>query len=163
MGRRDDNGNSTTLPPRIKAAFDFLNHAYYITTQTEASIPARDLSPLEKSVEMAALRALQQYLLGEMDFVENSPPPNQQGVTTKTAPRPHRLTVGRNPDYLPRRSQRINTDRCLRRVVANLVFAKCARSRHFNSLRNFSASSAISSVLAGGKSEFSETGKEKYA
>jgi len=72
MSGRNDDSNATTLPPRIKAAFDFLNHAYYVTTQTEASIPARELSPLEKSVETAALRALQQYLLGEMDFVESS-------------------------------------------------------------------------------------------
>jgi hypothetical protein len=80
MGGRNDNGSALTLPPRIKAAFDFLNHAYYITTQTDASIPARELSPLEKSVETAALRALQQYLLGEMDFVESS----EQAKPTKS-------------------------------------------------------------------------------
>ena len=68
MGRRSD--NSAALPPRIKAAFDYLDHVRMVSTQYEASIPARDLSPLEKSVQAAALRALQQYLLGEMDFAE---------------------------------------------------------------------------------------------
>ena len=70
MGRRYDNGNGPPLPPRIKAAFDFLEHVRTVTMQMDASVPARDLSPLEKSVELAALRALQQYLLGEMDFAE---------------------------------------------------------------------------------------------
>lgn len=61
------------MPPRIRAAFDFLSHVRMITEQTDASIPMRDLTPLEKSVEQAALRAVQQFLLGEMDFAE--PPP----------------------------------------------------------------------------------------
>jgi hypothetical protein len=78
MGRRYDYSNGPPLPPRIKAAFDFLDHARSITTQMDASIPARELSPLEKSVETAALRALQQYLLGEMDFAE--PPPSAKAT-----------------------------------------------------------------------------------
>jgi hypothetical protein len=71
MGRYDDNGPA--LPPRIKAAFDFIHHTRMITEQADASIPMRELTQLEKSVELAALRALQQYLLGEMDFVEETP------------------------------------------------------------------------------------------
>jgi len=70
MGRLDD----TTLPPRVRAAFEFLYHARQVTEQLDASIPARSLSTLEKSVEGAALRTLQQYLLGEMDFAEPSAP-----------------------------------------------------------------------------------------
>lgn len=62
--------NNTDLPPRIQAAFDFLEHARDVTYQWQPSIPARELSKLEKSVETAALRALLQYLLGEMDFAE---------------------------------------------------------------------------------------------
>ena len=37
-----------------------------------ASIPMRPLSALEKSVEAAALQVVQQYLLGEMDYVEDA-------------------------------------------------------------------------------------------
>jgi hypothetical protein len=90
MGRRFDNGNGPPLPPRIKAAFDFLDHVRMVTTQMDASLPARDLSPVEKSVELAALRALQQYLLGEMDFAENpvasKPAPSGEGDGTASAP-----------------------------------------------------------------------------
>ena len=68
MGRLDD----TTLPPRVKAAFEYLHLARIITEQVDAAIPMRSLSTLEKSVEGAALRTLQQYLLGEMDFAEPS-------------------------------------------------------------------------------------------
>ena len=71
MGRYEENG--PVLPPKIKAAFDFLHHARMVTEQVDASIPMRVLSPLERSVEAAALRAVQQYLLGEMDFVEDVP------------------------------------------------------------------------------------------
>ena len=75
MGRNDDNGPA--LPPKIRAAFDFLHHTRLITEQVDSAIPMRGLTALEKSVEAAALRAVQQYLLGEMDFtdepVESSP------------------------------------------------------------------------------------------
>jgi hypothetical protein len=70
MARRFDFGNGPPLPPRIKAAFDYLDHVRLITLRLDVSIPTRELSPLEKSVEAAALRAVQQYLLGEMDFAE---------------------------------------------------------------------------------------------
>jgi hypothetical protein len=71
MGRRyHNNDDGPLLPPRIKAAFDYLDHVRAVTEQMDVSIPARQLSPLEKKVELAALRALQQYLLGEMDFSE---------------------------------------------------------------------------------------------
>jgi hypothetical protein len=72
MGRFDDGG--PTVPPKIKAAFEFLHHARMITEQVDSSIPMRALTPLERSVEAAALRAVQMYLLGEMDFVESAPP-----------------------------------------------------------------------------------------
>lgn len=77
MGRRfhhNDNDEGPTLPPRIKAAFDYLDHVRAVTDQMDVSIPPRQLSPLEKKVELAALRALQQYLLGEMDFSEPRSP-----------------------------------------------------------------------------------------
>jgi hypothetical protein len=71
MGRYDESGPA--LPPKIEAAFKFLHHARLITEQVDASISMRGLTALEKSVEAAALRAVQQYLLGEMDFVEHAP------------------------------------------------------------------------------------------
>jgi hypothetical protein len=77
MGR--DQESSPTLPPRIKAAFDFLHHTRMVTEQVDASIPMRPLTALEKSVEAAALRVLQQYLLGEMDFAEEPPAPPARG------------------------------------------------------------------------------------
>ncbi len=91
MGRYDD--NAPVLPPKIKAAFDFLHHARMVTEQTDASIPMRTLTPLEKSVEVAALRTVQQYLLGEMDFVEEaqSAPPTK-GDDDDSAPEPVKST-----------------------------------------------------------------------
>jgi hypothetical protein len=90
MGRRYDTGNAPPLPPRIRVAFDFLDHVRQVTMQMDASIPARELSPLEKSVELAALRALQHYLLGEMDFAENTPisPPPKGDDDDGAAPAP---------------------------------------------------------------------------
>jgi len=73
MARRFDFTNGPPLPPRIKAAFDYLDHVCMITTRIDVTTPVRELTPLEKSVEAAALRALQQYLLGEMDFAEIAP------------------------------------------------------------------------------------------
>jgi hypothetical protein len=95
MGRRFDNGNGPPLPPRIKAAFDYLDHVRQVTTQMDASVPARDLSPLEKNVELAALRALQQYLLGEMDFVETpaAPRPSKRDDDEGTASAPSGCTT----------------------------------------------------------------------
>ncbi len=76
MGRLDE--NDPAFPPRIKATFYFLSHARLVTEQVDASIPMRSLTALEKSVEAAALRAVQQYLLGEMDFVEHAPTASRQ-------------------------------------------------------------------------------------
>ena len=69
MARQED--HLPQLPPKVKAAFEYLYHTRMITEQHDAAIPPRDLTPLEKSVETAALRAVQQYLMGEMDFAEN--------------------------------------------------------------------------------------------
>jgi hypothetical protein len=74
MARDDEEENKPAFPPRVKAAFQFLYLARLITEQVDASIPMRELTPLERRVEEAALRALQQYLLGEMDFTEAQEP-----------------------------------------------------------------------------------------
>ena len=56
MGRDE---SSPVLPPRVKAAFDFLHHARMVTEQVDASVPMRPLTALEKSVEAAALQVVQ--------------------------------------------------------------------------------------------------------
>jgi hypothetical protein len=63
------------VPPRIRVAFAYLTHARMITWAPDTSIAVRALTPLEQSVHAAALRAVQQYLLGEMDFAEETPEP----------------------------------------------------------------------------------------
>jgi hypothetical protein len=65
-----DSNNDNSIPPRVRAAMDLLQYTRQITEQYDVSLPARQLTPLERSVEAAALRAVQQYLLGEMDFRE---------------------------------------------------------------------------------------------
>jgi hypothetical protein len=86
MANKSD--NDTSLPPRIKAAFDYLEHVRELTQQWDATIPVRNLTSIEKSVHTAALRALQQYLLGEMDFAETSEPskPTKRKDEDGTAP-----------------------------------------------------------------------------
>jgi hypothetical protein len=46
----------------------------------------RALTPLERSVETVALRAVQQYLLGEMDFAEEAPAAPKSGPGRKETP-----------------------------------------------------------------------------
>ena len=80
MGRNHD--SAPTPPPRVRAAFAFRHHARMITEQVDSAIPMRSLTLLEKSVEAAALRTVQQYLLGEMDFAQEEaqePAPKQSG------------------------------------------------------------------------------------
>ena len=81
VGNATDDESGPTLPPRIKAAFQFLHLARIITEQVDASIPTRGLRPLEKRVEEAALRVLQQYLPGEMDFAEPACPATEPTET----------------------------------------------------------------------------------
>jgi hypothetical protein len=86
----DKSDNDSSLPPHIKAAFDYLEHVRDLTQQWDATIPVRELTSVEKSVHTAALRALQQYLLGEMDFAETSEPSKpakrKDGDGTASAP-----------------------------------------------------------------------------
>jgi hypothetical protein len=93
MANKSD--NDTSLPLRIKAAFDYLEHVRDLTQQWDATIPARELTSIEKCVHTAALRALQQYLLGEMDFREpaDSPKPSKRKDEDGTAPAPSGCTT----------------------------------------------------------------------
>lgn len=74
-------GNETPrhVPARIQVALDYLAHTRWVTQQDDASIPARTLSGLEKAVESAALRTLQSYLMGEMDFGDVPPTTPRRG------------------------------------------------------------------------------------
>jgi hypothetical protein len=83
---RLENIISPQVPPRIKVAFAYLAHARWITWAPDASIPVRALTPLERSVETVALRAVQQYLLGEMDFAEEAPAAPKSGPGRKETP-----------------------------------------------------------------------------
>jgi hypothetical protein len=75
MSKEDDN-KERPIPPQIRVAFGVLYHARMATDQCDSSISPRELTPLEKSVRTTALRAIQHYLLGEMDFaaVESTAP-----------------------------------------------------------------------------------------
>jgi hypothetical protein len=88
------NDTPRSVPPRIQVALDFLTHTRWVTQQEDASVPARSLTPLEKAVESAALRTLQSYLLGEMDFGDvppvaaQEPPPDDPPSAGVPVPQP---------------------------------------------------------------------------
>jgi hypothetical protein len=66
MGKDDE--RSQAIPPQIRVALSVLSHTRFITWQVDAAIPVRDLTSLERSVEATALRTIQHYMLGEMDY-----------------------------------------------------------------------------------------------
>jgi hypothetical protein len=80
MSKEDDN-TERPLPPQIRVAFGVLYHTRETTDQWDASMPARELTPLEKSLHATALRTIQLYLLGEMDFAAREPTPRVGDVT----------------------------------------------------------------------------------
>ena len=61
---KDEDISERPLPPQIRVAFGVLYHTRETTEQWDSSIPARELTPLEKSVHQTALRTIQLYLLG---------------------------------------------------------------------------------------------------
>lgn len=61
------------LPQRVHASLTYLHYCRCILEQTDASIPGGELTAAESRVKNAALRVLQQYFDGEMDFAEASP------------------------------------------------------------------------------------------
>jgi hypothetical protein len=75
-----DNMISLQVPPRVKVAYAYLLHTRTITWTPDVSVPVRELTPLEQSVQTVALRALQQYLLGEMDFAEQPATPPETPI-----------------------------------------------------------------------------------
>jgi len=64
------NNDEDAFPTRVSVVLDFLEHARRLTEQINAAIPVRGLTPMERQVELAALRVMQQYLLGEMAFAD---------------------------------------------------------------------------------------------
>lgn len=67
------NDITLAMPARVRAALDYLEHCRWVTDQCDVTMPARTLSPLEKSVSDAALRVLSSYFLGEMDYGDAPP------------------------------------------------------------------------------------------
>lgn len=57
-----------TLPPRVRAAIEFLHFLHWVRKPNDANQPGRALSPVERAVEQQALQVLSQYFTGEMDF-----------------------------------------------------------------------------------------------
>jgi hypothetical protein len=56
------------IPPRVRAAMDFIEHLERARHQCEPTTPVRELSSAELAVERQALQMLGQYFSGEMDF-----------------------------------------------------------------------------------------------
>lgn len=56
------------LPPRVRAAFAFVNFALHVTRPCDAEVTPRPLNEGEKAVEAAALEVLRNYLNGEMSY-----------------------------------------------------------------------------------------------
>jgi hypothetical protein len=67
--------NYNTEPPaRVQAAMNFLYYMRCLSLGDDCERPTRDLSALEQAVHNAALKALQSYFLGEMDYGDVAPP-----------------------------------------------------------------------------------------
>ena len=67
------NQYSPDKPARVQAALEYLRYCDAAVTQCDVSIPVRQLTPGELSVRESALRVLQAYFLGEMDFGDAPP------------------------------------------------------------------------------------------
>lgn len=66
--------NKPRLPLRIRVAFKVLEHIPSSARfRLDDDEPPRQLTPMEKSTQDAALSVLQQYLLGEMDYADAPP------------------------------------------------------------------------------------------
>ena len=81
----DDDNKELPIPPQIRVAFGVLYHARQTTDQIDASIPARELTQLEKSVCATALRTIQHYMLGEMDYAAVAPASSTQPADANNA------------------------------------------------------------------------------
>ncbi len=67
------NQQSPDKPARVQAALEYLRYCDGVVSQCDVSIPARQLTPSESSVRESALRVLQAYFLGEMDYGDAPP------------------------------------------------------------------------------------------
>jgi hypothetical protein len=84
MGKDDERFQA--IPPQIRVALSVLSHTRFITWQVDASIPVRDLTSLERSVEATALRAIQHYMLGEMDYAPSNDDAKPNNAAETAAP-----------------------------------------------------------------------------
>lgn len=65
--------NYGTLPARVQAALGYLLHCWRITDQSDAEIKPRPLTAQESQVQACALRVLEMYFSGELDFGDLAP------------------------------------------------------------------------------------------
>lgn len=78
-------------PARVQAALEYLRYCDSAITQCDVSIPARQLTPAEARVRESALRVLDAYFLGEMDFGDAPPraiPPESGDEGNAPVPQP---------------------------------------------------------------------------
>lgn len=68
MSMESSQAEHYAIPPRVRAAMDFIEHLERVRHQCEPSSPVRELSSAELAVERQALQMLGQYFSGEMDF-----------------------------------------------------------------------------------------------
>jgi hypothetical protein len=83
--------NPPNKPSRVQTALDYLDYCESVTHQCDVSAPARALTQTEQKVREAALRVLQSYFLGEMDFgdlppMEVRPESDEEGGATVREP-----------------------------------------------------------------------------
>ncbi len=67
----------TSLPPRVQAALDTLEHLRYV--EASCDIGQRELTPVQSALQGTAMQVLRLYLSGEMDYGDAPPslPPEE--------------------------------------------------------------------------------------
>ncbi len=77
----------TSLPPRVQAALDTLEHLRYV--QASCDFGVKQLTAAESALQASAMRVLHLYLQGEMDYGDAPPsrppedPPQEQASPVK--------------------------------------------------------------------------------
>lgn len=79
MHQSSEDNPRPRLPARVQAALDFLRYCEDLTQQYDASIPRRELTSHERSVQASALSVLNRYFLGEMDYGDAAPTADDSG------------------------------------------------------------------------------------
>lgn len=69
--------DSSPLPQRVEAALQYLRYCDCRQTRCDSTLAEPTLTPLEASVQQSALRVLQAYFLGEMNYAD-APAPRRE-------------------------------------------------------------------------------------